>query len=156
PGGEYGIAIRVRVAARLPVRDGLDARLVECQAGGDREVDRLDRLLAREPEEPRDTGHARDASNHHVVEARLLVIERIAKTAEDPVRQHRRKNQVAPARAHDLGGRERGADAVARVPAALADVAVVVVEIPDRHAIGEPREVHAGFLPAAEDARRLT
>src|SRR5262249_11166287 len=152
---EHRVPVGVRIAARLPLRNAAHARLVQCDIGGDGQVDRFDGLLLGQPVKTRCTGNTRYRAHRGMIDAALLVVPGVADAAEHFVGEHGGDDQIATTGARNLGSRQQRRDAVAGMPAAAADVAIIEVEVTYHHVVRENGELGARFLAAAEQGCRV-
>jgi len=87
------------------------------------------------------TDGRRNAGDRRMVDAVAEIVKDIRNFAEDLVGEDGRSDEVAAAARAELGRRQQRCEGVARMPGAMgeADIGIVEIEISDHHAVGESR-----------------
>ena len=155
---EDGVARSFGVGDALPVGQGLRARLAERNVIVHGEIDGLLQTVGGKLHQlaggERNSGQAQD---RNVPAPRGDVdVEGVDQPAIDLVGKGDRGDELFRARALGLRDRETGRDVVARMPGDAADIGVIEVEIADRRAVGEGRELERAAPPRADDGRAAT
>jgi hypothetical protein len=155
--GKDRLAAGVGRRESLPVRQLIGAALSGCGVAADRDSDRVDHLRRRQPHQAAGADHGRDAGDGRMVDAVAEIVKDVCDLAEHLIGEHGRGDEIVAAAPGDLGRGQEGRNRIARMSGAMgeADKGVVEIQVSDHDAVGENREISAGFDAAEQDCRGL-